>query len=74
MVPNLKIREMAKVTRNSGKFQQDATISMLARDARGTQNSTAVAQGLKQGQAKADYAAKQEAPTRVSFKFLATGK
>jgi hypothetical protein len=60
--------------RNSGKFQQDAVIGRFAKDARGTQNSTAVAQGLKQGQAKAEYAAKQEAPVRVSFKFLATGK
>ena len=60
--------------RNSGKFQQDAVIGRFAKDARGTQNSTAVALGLNQGKAKAEYAAKQEARVRVSFKFLATGK
>ena len=60
--------------KNSGKFQQDAVVGRFARDARGTQNSVAVGVALKQGQAKAEYAAKQQAPERVSFKFLATGK
>ena len=73
MVPDLKQREMIG-KRNSGKFQQDAVVGRFAKDARGTQKSVAVEVGLKQGRAKAEYAAKQEAPARVSFKFLATGK
>ena len=60
--------------RNSGKFQQDAVVGRFAKDARGVQKSTAVEAALKQGQAKAAYAAKQQAAARVSFKFLATGK
>jgi hypothetical protein len=69
----LKQKEMIG-KKNSGKFQQDAVVGRFARDARGTQNSVAVGVALKQGQAKAEYAAKQQAPTRVSYKFLATGK
>jgi hypothetical protein len=60
--------------RNSGKFQQDAVIGRFAKDARGTQNSTAVAAALEQGIAKAEYLAAQKDQPRVSFKFLATGK
>jgi hypothetical protein len=70
----LKIRDMAIGRRNSGKFQQDAVIGKFARDARGTQNSTAVEAALEQGIAKAEYLANQKDQPRVSFKFLATGK
>ena len=65
---------MAIGRRNSGKFQQDAVVGRFAKDARGTQKSVAVEAGLKQGKAKAEYAAKQPERVRVSFKFLATGK
>jgi len=65
---------MAKGKRNSGKFKQDAILGQFSRDARVGGNTTTVAQAIKQGQRKAEYQAKQEAPVRVSFKFLATGK
>ena len=67
-------REIMIGKRNSGKFQQDAVIGRFAKDARGTQNSTAVEAALVQGQAKAEYVAAQKDQPRVSFKFLATCK
>ena len=65
---------MAKGKRNSGKFKQDAILGQFSRDAKVGGNTSTVAQALAQGQKKAAYVAKQEAPVRVSFKFLATGK
>ena len=65
---------MAKKGKNSGKFQQDAVVSNFRRDARSGGNTTTVAQAIERGKRNAEYRAKQEAPVRVSFKFLATGK
>ena len=65
---------MAKRGKNSGKFQQDAVVGRFAKDARATQGSAAVAQAIRHGEKKAEYAAKQVEAPRVSFKFLATGK
>jgi hypothetical protein len=73
MVPNLKQREMIG-KRNSGKFKQDAVLGQFSKDARSTIGNTTVTEAIRQGKAKAEYVAKQEAPVRVSFKFLATGK
>ena len=65
---------MAKKGRNSGFERQGAVMSQFSRDARTGGNTTTVAQAIELGKRKAEYAAKQTAPTRVSFKFLATGK
>ena len=65
---------MAKGKRNSGFERQAAVMAQMSKDARVGGNTTTVAQAIKQGQRKAEYQAKQEAPVRVSFKFLATGK
>ena len=72
-----KNREMAKAKKNSGKFQQDAIMGQLMREAKGqASQSTAAHQAMQGAAAKAVYQAvrKAEAPVRVSFKFLATGK
>ena len=65
---------MAKKSTNSGFERQAAVMAQMSKDARVGGNTTTVAQAIKQGQRKAEYQAKQEAPVRVSFKFLATGK
>ena len=49
-------------------------MGQFARDAKTGGNTTTVAQAIKQGKKNAEYAAKQEAPVRMSFKFLSTGK
>ena len=60
--------------RNSGKFKQDAVVGQFSKDARSTISNTTVAEAIRQGQAKAEYVAKQPERVRMSFKFLATGK
>jgi len=56
--------------RNSGKFKQDAVLGQFGKDAKSTIVNTTVAEAIRQGQAKAEYLAKQPEPIRVSFKFL----
>ena len=65
---------MAKKAKNSGFERQAAVIGQLQKDARTGGNTATVAQAIRQGQRNAEYKAKQEAPVRVSFKFLSTGK
>lgn len=65
---------MAKKAKNSGFERQAAVIGQFQRDAKTGGNTATVAQAIRQGQRNAEYKAKQEAPVRVSFKFLATGK
>ena len=65
---------MAKKAKNSGFERQAAVIGQFQRDARTGGNTATVAQAIQQGQRNAEYKAKQEAPVRVSFKFLSTGK
>jgi hypothetical protein len=65
---------MAKKGRNSGFERQAAVMAQMSRDARVGGNAVTVAQAIKQGARNAEYRAKQEAPVKVSFKFLATGK
>ena len=69
MVPKLKQREMIG-KRNSGKFKQDAVLGQFSKDARSTIVNTTVTEAIRQGQARAEYAAKQPEKIRVSFKFL----
>ena len=59
---------MAKKAKNSGFERQAAVIGQFQKDARTGGNTATVAQR------NAEYKAKQEAPVRVSFKFLSTGK
>jgi hypothetical protein len=73
MVPDLKKREMIG-KRNSGKFKQDAVLGQFSKDAKSTISDTTVKEAIRQGARRAEYVAKQEAPVRVSFKFLTTGK
>jgi hypothetical protein len=49
-------------------------MAQMSKDARTGGNTTTVAQAIELGKRKAEYVAKQTAPVRVSFKFLATGK
>ena len=65
---------MAKKGKNSGFERQAAVLGQFARDAKTGGNTTTVAQAIKQGKKNAEYAARQEAPVRMSFKFLSTGK
>ena len=65
---------MAKKAKNSGFERQAAVIGQFQRDAKTGGNTATVAQAIRQGQRNAEYKAKQEAPVRVSFKFLRTGK
>jgi hypothetical protein len=65
---------MAKGKRNSGFERQGAVMAQMSKDARTGGNTTTVAQAIELGKRKAEYVAKQTAPVRVSFKFLATGK
>ena len=65
---------MAKKGRNSGFERQGAVMAQMSKDARTGGNTATVAQAIQQGQRNAEYKAKQEAPIRVSFKFLSTGK
>jgi hypothetical protein len=65
---------MAKKGKNSGFERQAAVMGQFSRDARVGGNSTTVSEAMIQGERNAVYRAKQEAPVRVSFKFLATGK
>jgi hypothetical protein len=65
---------MAKKGRNSGFERQGAVMAQMSKDARVGGNTTTVAQAKRQGKRNAEYQAKQEAPVRMSFRFLSTGK
>jgi hypothetical protein len=65
---------MAKKGKNSGFERQAAVLGQFSRDAKVGGNTTTVAQAKQQGVRNAEYRAKQEAPVRMSFKFLSTGK
>ena len=65
---------MAKKGRNSGFERQAAVLGQFSRDAKVGGNTTTVAQAKRQGERNAEYQAKQEAPVRMSFRFLSTGK
>jgi len=65
---------MAKKGKNSGFERQAAVLGQFSRDAKVGGNTTTVAQAKRQGERNAEYRAKQEAPVRVSFRFLSTGK
>jgi hypothetical protein len=65
---------MAKKGKNSGFERQAAVMAQMTKDARVGGNTTTVAQALVQGERNAEYRAKQEAPVRMSFRFLSTGK
>lgn len=61
---------MAKHTKNSGKFRQDAVVAQLRRDAQGNDRTSAVAQCKE-----TKYLVRNKAEkVQVSFRFLATGK
>jgi hypothetical protein len=65
---------MAKKAKNSGFERQAAVLGQFSRDAKVGGNTTTVAQAKRQGERNAEYQAKQEAPVRMSFRFLSTGK
>jgi hypothetical protein len=65
---------MAKKGKNSGFERQAAVLGQFSRDAKVGGNTTTVAQAKRQGERNAEYQAKQEAPVRMSFRFLSTGK
>jgi len=69
---------MAKVKKNSAKFQQDAVIARLYKDARSkptgkTATDIALANGISMSFVRLRKAAELEARPKLSFKFLATG-
>jgi len=70
---------MAKLTKNNGKFQEDATVGKFRKDARSTVTFTsatdvALANGATLTLLKARRLAALNAKPRMSFKFLSTGK
>lgn len=62
---------MAKGTKNSGKFQQDAVVGRFMADARKPQELNAIVKAaMAQAERNAKYRAEQEAKARLNPRFV----